>query len=328
MPFKKILLPLDGSSIAEEAIAHALLMARSCGAEILLLHVQKSVSHLDGSIIDPVDWRLRRAELKSYLSRIAEHFSARDIPVTSNIREGRPAEQIVEYAEEQGVDLIVFTAYGKGGASRFHFGSTAHKIISGSGRSFMIVHPGETPPGPEDTAYRRILIAMDGSHRSEWVACQVAAMMRGQKVELILLQVIAVPEMPRRMPITREEHATCEKFVECNRRAAQVYLDEIARQLQNGIKVRTRLVVAPNVAENIYVVAVEEGADLIAMSAHESRSGAHRVSGTVCQAVMCHGLRPLLVFQDLPDSRPQRLQMEAEVCPMPHLTHPTDTSGR
>ncbi|AMX02552.1 universal stress protein [Microbulbifer thermotolerans] len=326
MPFKHILLPLDGSSTAEEAVAHAVTLANTSGAEIHLLHVQRS--HTGEPSVDPVDWRLRRAELRSYLNRLAERLTRRDIPVTVSVVEGRPAEQIVEYCEEMQIDLIVFTAFGKGGVSRFAFGSTAQKVFSGSGRSFMVVRPGETPADPEKTAYRRVLVSMDGSPRSEWVACQVASMMRGQEVELILLQVIAVPDMPRRMPITQEERATREKFVECNRRAARAYLDEVARQLQNGITVRPLLVVAQNVAERINATAIEERVDLIAMSAHDWQSGAQQVTGTVCHTVMSHSDRPVLVFQDLPEAQLQALRAGADFCQIRHPTLPESDAAQ
>ncbi|WP_295797499.1 universal stress protein [uncultured Microbulbifer sp.] len=324
MPFKHILVPLDSSSLAEEAIAHAISLARNTGADIHLLHVQKSPSHADEHCTDPVDWRLRRAELRSYLNGLSEEISAQEIAVTLSILEGRPAEQIVEYCEEKDIDLIVITAYGKGGISRFDFGSTAHKVLSGSGRSFLVVRPGEAPPDPASTTYTKILVSMDGSPRSEWVACQVASMMRGQQVEIILLQVIAVPEMPRRMPITQEEHATREKFVECNRRAAEAYLEEMARQLQNGIKVRPRLLVSQKVAEGIYATAEEEGVNLIAMSAHDWQTGAQQVTGTVCHTVMCHSNLPVLVFQDLPEAQLQALHAGADIC---QIRQPTQSNS-
>jgi len=318
MPFKHILLPLDSSSLAEEAVTHAITLAQSSGADIHLLHVQKSPSHSDEHCTDPVEWRLRRAELRSYLQGLSEQIAERDVPVTLSIVEGRPAEQIVEYCEEHAIDLIVITAYGKGGISRFDFGSTAQKLFSGSGRSFMVVRPAGTRPASDDIAYRRILVSMDGSPRSEWVACQVASMMRGQKVEIILLQVIAIPQMPRRMPITREEHTTREKFVECNRRAAETYLEEVARQLRNGLKVTPRLLVAQNVAESIYATASDEQVDLIAMSAHDWQSGAQQVTGTVCHTVMCQSNLPVLVFQDLPDAQLQALRPGSNICEIRH----------
>ena len=326
MPFKHILLPLDSSSLAEEAVTHAVSLAHNSGADIHLLHVQKSPSHSDEHCTDPVDWRMRRAELRSYLKDLSEQIRAQDIRVKLAVVEGHPAEQIVEYCEDNAIDLIVITAYGKGGISRFDFGSTAQQVLSGSGRSFMVVRPAGTPPEEDETAYQRILVSMDGSPRSEWVACQVASMMRGQKVEIILLQVIAVPEMPRRMPITREEHATREKFVECNRRAAEAYLEEVARQLRNGITVTPRLLVAQNVAERIYATAVSERVDMIAMSAHDWQSGAQQVTGTVCHTVMCQSKLPVLVFQDLPEAQLQALRAGAQICEIRQPTLSKDSS--
>ncbi|QIL89218.1 hypothetical protein GNX18_05140 [Microbulbifer sp. SH-1] len=327
MPFKHILLPLDSSALAEQAITHAISLARQCGADIHLLHVQKPPSHVDEHCADPVDWRLRRAEIRSYLNGVSEKITAQGVDVTLAIVEGRPAEQIVEYCEKNSIDLVVITAYGKGGISRFDFGSTAQKVFSGAGRSFLVVRPGEASLAEEKTAYKRILVSMDGSPRSEWVACHVASLMRGQEVEIILLQVIAVPEMPRRMPITREEHATREKFVECNRRAAEAYLEEIANQLKNGIKVRPRLLIAQNVAERIYATAAEEGVDLIAMSAHDWHTGAQQVTGTLCHTVICQSNLPVLVFQDLPDAQLQSLRTGGEFCQQSHLALAQDGSA-
>ncbi|WP_078084367.1 universal stress protein [Microbulbifer mangrovi] len=328
MPFKHILLPLDSSSLAEEAVTHAITLARSSGADIHLLHVQKSPSHSDEHCTDPVEWRLRRAELRKYLKELSDQIAEQNIEVTLSIVEGRPAEQIVEYCEEHDIDLIVITAFGKGGISRFDFGSTAQQVLSGSGRSFMVVRPVGTPVGEDETNYQRILISMDGSPRSEWVACQIATLMRGQKVEIILLQVIAIPEMPRRMPITREEHATREKFVECNRRAAEAYLEEIARQLRNGIKVTPQLQIAQNIAEHIYATAARENVDLIAMSAHDWQSGAQQVTGTVCHTVMCQSDLPVLVFQDLPEAQLQALRTGAKICEIRHPTLSNDSSAQ
>ncbi|WP_346840102.1 universal stress protein [Microbulbifer sp. SAOS-129_SWC] len=316
MPFHHILLPLDGSSVAEEAIAHAVSVARGCGADLHLLHVQKPPSHLEEHGIDPVEWRLRRAEITSYLKRLGEGISAGGVEVEITLREGRPAEQIVEYCDEAEIDLIVLTSYGRGGVSRFHFGSTAQKVFSGSGRSFMIVRPGAVN-NDKDKHYQRILVSVDGSHRAEWVACQVAAMVRGQEAELILLETIAVPDMPRRMPITREEHATREKFVESNRRAAQTYLEEMARQLENGIKVRSRLEVTRNQAECICTTATEENVDLIAISAHDWQSGVQRVTGNLCQTVMCHSPLPVLVLQERSEAENQRESGENHAASLP-----------
>ncbi|WP_226648273.1 universal stress protein [Microbulbifer variabilis] len=324
MAFKNILLPLDGSAIAEEAIAHAMKIAKACDAVIHLLHVQKSQSQVGEQSIDPVDWRMRQIELKSYLNQQAEEISKSEISVSLSVVEGRPAEKIVEYCENSNIDLIVFTAFGHGGPSRFDFGSTAHKVFSGAGCSFMVVRPGMAPVIPEKITYHRILILMDGSPRSEWVACHVASLMRMQEedVELILLQVIAIPDMPRRMPITREEHATREKFVECNRRAAEVYLEEVARQLENGIKVRPLLLVAQNVSECISTTAAKENVDLIAMSAYDWQTGKHQVTGTICHTVMSHSNLPVLVFQDLQEPKSQSLGADSDTCQIRYATHP------
>lgn len=297
MPYERILLALDGSGLAESALGHAARLARGSAATLHLLHVQASRPAAGQSSVNCVDWRLRRVEMQGYLDEIGGRVASDGVATASAVREGRAAEQIVEYAREQAIDLVVLSAYGDGGPSPFPFGSTVQKVIGSSGLSFMLVRPDGAPHGERAGSHRRVLVPLDGSYGAEWAAREAAAMLGAQLEELLLLQIVPAPDMPRCRPLTREERELREKLVECNRHAAERYLLDFAGQLGDGLAVSTRLVVGDDIAANIVAAADREQVDLIAMSAHGAHSDARWGLGTVCQELVCRNPVPLLVLQ-------------------------------
>jgi nucleotide-binding universal stress UspA family protein len=297
MAFKRILVPLDGSQLSEEALPHARRLARVFDAQVVLLHVLRTQPSAVEACADSVDWRLHRLEILSYLKRLAEQFSQQGIETKYHTTEGRPAEQVVEFACENDIDLMVLSAYGWGGVTQFPFGSTVHKILSVPCASQLVIRPGQ--PVSADAGYRRILVPVDGSQRAEWAAGLAATVARAQNAELILLQVVAVPEMLRRTPMTPEELRLRNQLVDLNRTAAERYLAELANRLQNGARIRQHLLVSPTVGSAIQHLAEQEHVDLIALSAHGGSECADS-SGSVCRSILLHSQVPVLVFQDQP----------------------------
>ena len=128
--------------------------------------------------------------------------------------------------------------------------------------------------------YGRILVPLDGSQRATWALSLLSGMAsHASAPELILLQVVEFPAMPRIRPLTQEEAELRTKFVESNRRAAETYLESTRGHFANGLTIRTRLEVSPHIVETIHNVAEEEDVDLIALTAHGGSSGAHTPGG-------------------------------------------------
>ncbi len=305
MSFKRILVPLDGSQLSEDALPHARRLAQVFDAQILLLHVLRTQPSAVEACADSVDWRLHRLEILSYLKRLRERFTRDGIDAEYHVVEGRPAEQVVEFACDHDIDLMVLSAYGWGGLTQFPFGSTVHKILSVPCASQMVIRPGQNAAA--DNGYRRILVPVDGSPRAEWAAGLAAVLARAQDAELILLQVVVVPEMLRRTPMTPEEHALRSQLVDINRSAAERYLADLGGRLQSGVGIREQLLVSPTVASAIRQVADREQVDLIALSAHGgSECVDEGSSGSVCRSVLLHSHQPVLVFQDQPSGIPQQ----------------------
>jgi nucleotide-binding universal stress UspA family protein len=297
MSFRRILVPLDGSPLAEEALPHAMRLARASAAIVTLLHVlptRSSADPINADSADSVDWRMRRLEMLGYLRRVAVPLQKAGIGVEFHVSEGRPAEQILDFCRSREIDLIILGAYGWGGVSEFPFGSTVQKMLSVPGASQLVVRPGRGDTG--DGRYRRILVPVDGSQRADWVVSMARELAQAQDAELVLLQVVQLPEMPRRIPATAAEDEQRKRWVEMSSSAARRYLEELAGRIGGG-KARLELTVSGSVAAAIQETAEQTGSDLIVIGAHGA-AGPGIFCGSVCRSVLLGCRQPVLVLQD------------------------------
>jgi nucleotide-binding universal stress UspA family protein len=129
----KILVPLDGSPLAEQALPRAQHLASKLGAEIHLVRVVSSVSLAGGA--DPTGLGYTSAgiyeaiieEAEAYIAQMREKTSA----TAAKAFVGVPAESLIGYAEENGVDLVVMTTHGRGGVARTALGSVTDRLLGG-----------------------------------------------------------------------------------------------------------------------------------------------------------------------------------------------------
>lgn len=128
--YKTIMLTLDRSGLAEQAIPHAVALAKSFGASLEVV----SVVPLPGSDATAVtgadiDWELEVATYEEYLSGVMARIADEGIPATSEIRRGNIAEEILRHADEAQVDLIVMSTHGRSGLGRWVYGSIADRVL-------------------------------------------------------------------------------------------------------------------------------------------------------------------------------------------------------
>ena len=130
--YKKILVPLDGSEMAKTALGEAEVLAKTFDAEILLFQVVPFMP-IYGSpeLVTPliVDEKQKEA-VEKYLASLAEELKKRGLRATAMVRTGQQvALEIIDFAKEVGVDLIVMCTHGRSGITRWVLGSTAHKVL-------------------------------------------------------------------------------------------------------------------------------------------------------------------------------------------------------
>lgn len=144
MTLKKILVPLDGSALAELALPKAIELARGARGALLLLRAAEAHT-LPG--VDPTDAQVRVVEeAEAYLAHVAARLETADgPPVETSVWYGPPAVAIVEAARLRGIDLIVMTTHGRSGLPRLFFGSVAESVLRGTATPILLIRPPEAP---------------------------------------------------------------------------------------------------------------------------------------------------------------------------------------
>lgn len=130
--YRRALVPLDGSSVAETIIPFILDIAGPLDMEVVLLRIVEPIppTVLEGSRhIDVEDIEARRTDAEEYLAPIAVELRNKGARVESRVRRGNPADQIVAAARETGADLIAMSTHGRGGLGRLVFGSVAQAVL-------------------------------------------------------------------------------------------------------------------------------------------------------------------------------------------------------
>lgn len=304
---ERILLPLDGSTLAECVLPHAVAIARATAARLILLHVVEPAPAPADVTTDPLHWHLRKAETSAYLDEVSKRLRALELPVEQAQLEGHAAERIVEFARDNGVDLILLSSHGKSGLSPWNVSSLVQKVIMRAGRSVMIVRAYEMrSQAIESLAYRRVLVPMDGSRRAEHVL-PIASALAGDG-ELLLASIVTRPEMPRRNPLTAEDAELAERVVARNREEAEKYLDQLKSWLAPAVS--TRLLIAESAVTALHRLTQEEQVDLVALSAHGYSGDVNRPYGSLVTSFIIYGSTPLLIVQDLPADLIESTQAE------------------
>ena len=141
--YRRILVPLDGSSLAESAIPHAEHLASTTGAELELIRVTvvrfvQSPDNTGHMVQEDGD----RAEAEEYLRQWQRRLGERGVRATYQVRSGNVAEEIVRYATDTGVDLIVMCTHGRTGIRLWAYGSIAEKVLRAAPCSVLVVRDG------------------------------------------------------------------------------------------------------------------------------------------------------------------------------------------
>lgn len=298
--FKHLLIPLDGSPLAECVLPYVAAMAMEEQTQISLIRVlDPTHASTQPRPVDPFDWQIRKAEAETYLRSVANRLEEIGLHPEIHLVEGKAAETVIEFAREQKVDCILLSSHGQSGISGWNVSSVVQKIILRANLSVLIVRAYATPPPSQDELkFRRILLPLDGSPRAEIVLPAAAALARAHNAEILAVHIVRVPEMPRRTPPTSEDTELSAQLTERNRVEASHYLDQLQSRLD--IPLETRVQVAENVIGALHRIIETEAIDLVILSAHGYSGETKWPYGSVVISFIAYGSTPLLVIQDLP----------------------------
>lgn len=312
--FRKILVPLDGSPTAEQAVPVATVIAGATGpgavVDLLLVHERARTLGMDAAPdVDQSRWR----EEHRYVEAIAaETRSTAKVMVTCHVPGGDPGDVITSHALDAEVDLIVMTSHGRTGFSRLWLGSVADVVVRRSTVPVLMLRIA-TParrrerPGPH---FRRILVPLDGSVTSSEILEAAIGLAQPDRGRLVLLRVVPPVPMPTVAPpgflvapVVEDEVATRLLADE-----ARSDLDETCRWLvgRGMTNFETHVLVDPRIAHAIVEFAEDHDIDAIAMSTH-GRGASRLVVGSIADKVLRGAAVPLLLRRPVEQPEPQRV---------------------
>lgn len=144
----RIIVPLDGSRMGEAALRFVVPMALKAKSEIVLLHIVEREYHFAAAVDTYVQIPYTEDEMKplrekaqSYLDGVARRLEKKGLKVRKEIREGKPAESIIDYVGQSGIGTIAMSTRGRTGISRWVLGSVTDKIVHSSCARVMVVRP-------------------------------------------------------------------------------------------------------------------------------------------------------------------------------------------
>jgi len=301
---RRILVPLDGSVRAEGVLPHALVVAKTFGARLDLLHVIPAEGDGEGgSPTDPFGVRMARAHWARYMDGKAAALRAEGVEVRARVEEGPPSGEIVELLNRGEYDLVALSAHGAGNARSLRMGCTAASVILNSGTGILLVPTGEgRGTAAEAVPYRRILAPVDCSPRSDWSLGIAGAIARRSQASLRVVHVLDCPEIVSRLPGTAGAAAFVKRLRELNRSEARRYLDEVSWRFQaQGVPVECEVIEGRDTpAEAILAMAAKIGIDLMVLSAHGRGSSPVWPLGGTAAKLTFWAHQPILILQDQP----------------------------
>jgi nucleotide-binding universal stress UspA family protein len=306
--FRTILVPLDGSPLSEWALPAAVGIARRHAAQLQLLTVQvlrAAVSAIDGLTFSDGSeaWRSAAEDsAQAYLAEVAHRVEVlHPVTIKSAVRAEfeNAARQIVQYAHDSDIDLIVMATHGHGPLMRFWLGSVADGVVRHSQIPILLIRPRSDAEADlkTETQFRNILIPLDGSDAAETII-DYAIAVGGHNAEYTLFRAFPL------LPVFATEYAAVAavdaEVTHAQQQAAEVTLETLAERIRlRDERFRVHIATASKntSAEAILDYAERNHSDLIAMTTH-GRGGAIRLMlGSVADKVTRGAEVPVLLYR-------------------------------
>lgn len=297
--FDRILVPLDGSSLAECVLPHVIVIAQAFDAQVTLLRVleQPHGSALMQAI-DPLEWQLIKTEAEVYLNEVTTRLQNRGLKVQGMLKEGQAANSIIDFAHRNDINLIILSSHGQSGLSGWNVSSIVQKIVLLAYTSLLIVRAYQS--AHKDLAslgYQKIMVPLDGSQRAENVLPLTMLLSRFYGSQLLLTHMVHKPDMLSRTTLSPAEIRLVNKITEHNRKEAKQYLEEICSRSMEGVNIR--LYINEGNSSDLHNVVELEGIDLVVLGAHGYSGNPKRPYGSVALNFIVYGTTSLLIVQDI-----------------------------
>ena len=294
--YKRLLVPLDGSELAEVVLPYAKELAGRLNLELFLLHVceEPQSRFMCRSYVEHAA-EVAKTQSVEVQRKIGASSGGNTVEARGEVAIGDPAEEITRYAKENDIDFILMATHGRSGVKRWVLGSVAAKVLRVSRVPVWLVRAGT----PEDIIHdewpeRIMLVPLDGSKLAESVLPHVKALAKQASTEMVNVILLRVFEEPyinadypeASMNLTWKEHV--EQIRNHFKQEAMQYLASVRKRLADaGLNVRSEVLMGKP-AHEIINYAHNNHPNLIVMSTHGYSGISRWEYGSVADKVL-HG---------------------------------------
>jgi nucleotide-binding universal stress UspA family protein len=296
--YSRMLIPLDGSTIAEQALPYARSLAKTLKIPVEVLAAVDPISVTASINARPAGFLNSYIEncvrqSGRYLDRIAHTFPS--LAITCSAEKGRPEEIIIWRAARDPETLIIMATHGRSGLDRWLMGSVAEKVLRATANPLLVVRAVEDGKTTGEVGWKSVIVPLDGSELAELVLPSVITLAREMKLEVMLARAY---EIPATAYYGSEDYLpNYEAIKEQIREEAHDYLVNKTEDLKKaGVASVSWVLLDGPGADELIKLGRSTPDNLIAMSIH-GRSGVKRwVLGSVTEKIVCHSGDPVLVM--------------------------------
>jgi nucleotide-binding universal stress UspA family protein len=294
--YKQILVPLDGSVFAEDALPLALETSRRTGADIHLATVLEPVTSFayEGWEGAAVEWSEKY--LEDVLGRLDGQGGG---DLTHAVLSGHTVEMLQSEAEAESADLVVMASHGRGALSRMWLGSVADGFVRHTSLPVVVVRPEEKaePAGSFDHSFETLLIPLDGSELSERALEHATEFGELFDSAYHLTRIVSYP-VDIASPYLPHTAQVNQQVVEDAKEGAAQYLEAHAEAMRRrGLRVTTSVAVDAQAGGGILAEAEAVGAEMIAMATHGRTGFSRAILGSAADKVLRGSHVPVLLYR-------------------------------
>jgi nucleotide-binding universal stress UspA family protein len=295
--YTRMLIPLDGSKVAEQVLPYARFLAKGLAIPVELLEVvdPEALAFLSnprqGRYVDTILAEGVESS-KNYVETIGRSFQG--TKVKSFVEKGKAEDVVIERAAADKNTLIVMATHGRSGIQRWLLGSVADKVLHGATNHVLLVRANDGGKTDGEAALKTVIVPLDGSPLAEQVLPYVVDLAKTVKLELVLMRAYALPPA-----ISPEDYGfySADLLDHLEAEARDYLAGKVNEVKRKGVENVTSVVNTGYGAEEIITLGRHTPDNFIAMSTH-GRSGIQRwVMGSVTDRVVRHSGDPVLIIR-------------------------------
>jgi nucleotide-binding universal stress UspA family protein len=289
-----ILVPLDGSELAEKALPYARALADALRTHLVLITVWEGTDSEIGVTFPAIAQEIGQTaqqHFEEYLGGIRSRLGGGD-EIRTIVRPGEAGEEILKAADETGARAIAIATHGRSGISRWLYGSTASHLLRHAEVPVLAVGPHALERSSDNIALKHVAVPLDGSEMSEAAIAPAVTLAVALKAKVSLVRAVnwAVQSYPYSLP--------------------DAYIPQVDEELESGAKAYLRaqedavrgkaevgaFVVRGAIAEGLLDFVEKESADIVVMTTHARRGLLRATLGSVADR-MLQGQAPVLLIR-------------------------------